>query len=101
MTLTVLIAIILVAILQAIDTEMTIRGIAHGFEEGNWIIRGIFGPKPKGWQIVIVDGFTLFGCASPAIFSQEIALWGLGMGLLTGLAARHIQAIYEWDKAGV
>jgi hypothetical protein len=101
MTIAVLIFLVLIAILQAIDTEMTVRGISHGFEEGNWIIRGIFGPKPKGWQIVLVNVLTLFGCASPAIFSQNVGLWGLGMGLLTGLAARHVYGIYEWRKAGV
>jgi 4-hydroxybenzoate polyprenyltransferase len=100
MILAALILIAIVAILQAIDALKTVRGIAAGFEEGNQIIRAFFGPKPKEWQIFLVNYVTLSLFAAPALFSENVGVYGLGMGLLTGLAARHIQGIYEWHKAG-
>ena len=89
-----------VAAIQAIDVAHSVRGFAAGYVERNPIIEKLFGLRPAAWQIVLVNTATLLLFAAPALASRNAGIWGAGMGLLTGLAGKHIFAIHEWHRLG-
>lgn len=102
MIIALLISIAVVAAIQAWDASLSERGFAKGYTEGNPWIRAIFGLRPKTWQLYAYNTMWLVGFAMPGVFSKgNTGLFGVSLGLLTGLCARHIQAIYRWRKLGV
>ncbi len=98
MIIALLITIAVVAAIQAVDVRLSERGFAKGYTEGSSYKRELFGLRPTTGQLYLINTATLVLLAIPGFF--EVTRW-YGLGLLTGLAARHIQAIYRWRKLGV
>lgn len=102
MIIALLISIAVVAAIQAWDVSLSERGFAKGYTEGNPWIRALFGLRPMTIELYGYNTLWLLGFALPGVFSRGNAgMFGVSMGLLTGLCARHIQAIYRWRKLGV
>ena len=97
----ILILMAAVATAQAIDVRYSLRGFASGHQlEGNRLLVWLVGAKPTLVQFIVFHTAELVLCAASG-FTGDPALFGLSVGCLVALAARHIQAIRMWRKLGV
>lgn len=88
----------------ALDYYVSVQGIKKGLaEEGNWIVRKIYGGKPSPLQLLaalLPQDIAVLTLAT-ILLRFGPAMIGLGLGVAVGLVLRHISNIHAWEKLGV
>jgi hypothetical protein len=89
---------------SALDYYVSVQGIKQGLaEEGNWIVRKIYGGKPNPLQLLtalLPQDIAVLTLAT-VLLHLGPALVGVGIGVAFGQVLRHISNIHAWEKFGV
>lgn len=99
-----LIAAIFLLITNALDIAVSVKGIRAGVaEEGNLVIRYLFGPKPALISFIIYDGawFVLLTGLSLSLAAQGNIASALFFGASIGKGLRHLSGYFKWKALGV
>lgn len=90
---------------SALDYYVSVQGIKQGLaEEGNWIVRMIYGGKPNALQLLaalLPQDVAALAAATVLFNLGHPGLIGLGFGIVLALMGRHASNVLQWKKLGV
>jgi len=81
-----------------LDVQASEAGYAKGYTEANEIVSGIFGPKPKAWELYVYDLTWAMLVTLPAIVWPQGTTIAAASGAVAAAGGKHLLAVRKWNQ---